>query len=225
MSTQPELTQLWPVTILSAKLAQHETVNAQLIQLFRQYQREHGNTMPFVSPDNFAADIDNAALDTLKKFIMDNVFYISARLNGKYWSKDESIDINITGLWFQISNQYSFHETHIHGNCSWSGVYYVDAGDSSNNKNDRLPNGMPNGITRFYGPHIEYGAGGHCDKGNYYLQDSAYDSFPENGKLVIFPSHLKHMVFPYNGEHDRIIVSFHAIVDSPKAQHYHYSFN
>ena len=34
----------------------------------------------------------------------------------------------------------------------------------------------------------------------------------EKGKLVIFPAHLKHMVFPYNGDDDRIIVSFHAQV-------------
>lgn len=222
---QPELTSLWPVTLLQAKLDQHETINPQLISIFRQYQRENGNKMPFVSPDNFAVELQHPALDVLKKFIMDNVFYVAARLNGKYWGKKESIDINVTGFWFQISNNYSFHETHIHGNCSWSGVYYVDAGDSSKNKNDRLANGMPNGITRFYGPNMEYGAGGHSDKGNFYLQDSSFDSFPENGKLVVFPSHLKHMVFPYNGERDRIIVSFHAMVTSPDEKNFNYSFD
>ena len=133
--------------------------------------------------------------------------------------------MHLTGLWFQITNQHAFHEMHVHGNCSWSGVYYVEAGNASRTANDRHANGMPNGITRFYGPHTEYMAAGHGDRGNLYLTDNTWDVYPENGKLVVFPSHLKHMVFPYQGEKDRVIVSFHAVVDTPQPQRYQYGFS
>ena len=223
----PYIQQLWPVSILVRKFGKHQQVNPELIRLFREYQQKHPGKSGSVysSPDNFAQGLKNDAMDSLTKFIMDNIFAIATELNRSYWGQSQSINIDITGLWFQISNDFGFHETHIHGNCSWSGVYYVQSGSASKSANDLHENGMPNSITRFYGPHMEYGAGGHGDLGNYYLMDDDYDSFPEDGKLVIFPSHLKHMVFPYQGKEDRIIVSFHAQVNGDKELRYNYGFS
>jgi hypothetical protein len=206
-SKKGELIKLWPVTILTRKFDQSEQVNPELITLFTKHREQH-QTRPgpaFVSADNFAVDLPSPALDSLKKL--------------------NSVDIDVTGMWYQISNDFSFHETHIHGNCSWSGVYYVQSGSASKSARDVLPNGMLNGVTRFYGPHTEYCAAGHGDWGNFYLQDDSYTSYPEDGQLVIFPSHIKHMAFPYQGEQDRIIVSFHAQVNSEQSMQYNYSFN
>ena len=195
--------------------------------MFRQYQSDHPSDHPstYSSPDNFSDEIENEALESLQKFILDNIFAISAELNAPFWPQGLKLDIQLTGLWFQISNDFGFHETHVHGNCSWSGVYYVQSGSSSKSASDKGENGMPNGITRFYGPNMEYQAAGHGDYGNFYLQNHIYDSFPEDGKLVIFPSHIKHMVFPYKGDEDRIIVSFHAVVDAEQDLRYDYTFS
>lgn len=226
-TTNPHIQQLWPVSILSRRLDNHQEVNPELIKLFRQYQKEHpaNHGSVYSSPDNFSHGLKNEALQSLEKFIMDNIFSIARELNTPYWKDGMSLDVTLTGLWFQISNNFGFHEMHVHGNCSWSGVYYVQAGSSSRSAADILDNGMPNGITRFYGPHTEYLAGGHGDRGNYYLNDHTHDSYPEDGKLCIFPSHLKHMVFPYQGEQDRIIVSFHGTVDAEEELRYGYSFS
>ena len=220
---------LWPVSILSRRLAEYRTVNSELVELFRRYQKEHPAKSTsagsvYSSPDNFAEGTDNPALQHLEKFIMDNVFAIASEVNAPYWKAGASLDVKLTGLWFQISNNFGFHQVHTHGNCSWSGVYYAQAGSSSRSRDDLHANGMLNGITRFYGPHTEYLAGGHGDRGNYYLHNYTHDSFPEDGKLCVFPSHLKHMVFPYQGEQDRIIVSFHAVVDADDDLRYDYSF-
>ena len=228
-SPKGDLIKLWPVTILTRKFDQSEQVNPELITLFTQHRNQH-QTKPgaaFVSADNFAVDMQNPALDSLKTFIVSSVGEIAQALNYKYWEKLKltSVDIDVTGMWYQISNGFSFHETHIHGNCSWSGVYYVQSGSASKSDKDVLPNGMLNGVTRFYGPHTEYCAAGHGDWGNFYLQDDSFTSYPEDGQLVIFPSHLKHMAFPYQGEKDRIIVSFHAQVNSEQSMLYNYSFN
>ena len=223
--------ELWPATISRRRLENYREINAELIRLFRWYQRENSNSETpgsgFISPDNFANDIDNRALDSLKSFITDGVYEISGRLNEKYWKRFalKTLRVDVTGMWFQISNGFTFHETHVHGNCSWSGVYYVQAGSASKSNDDRMANGMLNGVTRFYGPHLEESAAGHGDWGNYYLQDNTWTSYPEDGVLVIFPSYLKHMAFPYNGKEDRIIVSFHAQVNSDSEIKYQYGFN
>ena len=223
----PYIKQLWPVSILNRRFGKYQKVNPELIKLFRQYQSDHPSEHPstYSSPDNFSEGIENEALESLQKFILDNIFAISAELNAPFWPQGLKLDVQLTGLWFQISNNYGFHETHVHGNCSWSGVYYVQSGASSKSASDKGENGMPNGITRFYGPNMEYQAAGHGDYGNFYLQNHIYDSFPEDGKLVIFPSHIKHMVFPYKGEEDRIIVSFHAVVDAEQDLRYDYTFS
>ncbi len=227
MARNPNITELWPVSILTRKFGKFQKVNPELIRYFSEYRAANpGPPGPmYSSPDNFSADTENAALKELQQFIMDGLFEIASATNGRFWGKKQSINIHITGLWFQVSNGYGFHETHVHGNCSWSGVYYVQSGQSSRKAGETGDNGMPNGITRFYGPHMEYQAGGHGDLGNLYLQSSTWDSFPEDGKLVIFPAHLKHMVFPYNGDDDRIIVSFHAQVLGDSELRYDYSFH
>ena len=221
--------ELWPVTILKSRLENYQTVNTELKRLFRQYQKDNstGPDSGFISPDNFANDIDNRALNILKSFITDGVYKISRNLNEKHWKHFalKSLRVDVTGMWFQISNGFTFHETHVHGNCSWSGVYYVQAGSASKSNDDRMPNGMLNGVTRFYGPHLEESAAGHGDWGNHYLQDYNWTSYPRDGNLIIFPSYLKHMTFPYNGEKDRIIVSFHAQVNSDSEVKYNYGFN
>lgn len=224
MARNPHITELWPVSILTRKFGKYQKINPELIRCFAAYRAAHpGRGGPvYASPDNFSEDTDNEAIKALQKFIMDNVFEIASSVNGPYWGKNQSINIQLTGMWFQISNQYGFHETHVHGNCSWSGVYYVQSGEGSRGPSDLGANGLLNGITRFYGPHLEYQAGGHGDLGNLYLQHHAWDSYPEDGKLVVFPSHIKHMVFPYNGSTDRIIVSFHAQVIGDSELRYNY---
>ena len=164
-------------------------------------------------------------LNELAEFISEGIAEVAREANEGLWRGDKKVRVNITGLWFQISNNHAFHEMHVHGNCSWSGVYYVRSAECA--KSLQSSSGQqPNGITRFYGPHVEHMAGGFGDYGNLYLHDNHWDSFPEDGKLCIFPSHIKHMPFPYSGEEDRVIVSFHAqVFNSSGTQSYDYGFN
>ncbi len=224
----PNLHLLWPTPFLIKKFGQHQKVNKELMELFTKHRKSHETTKSdmFASNDDiYALYKDNPALLKLVKFIMDGVFEIASEVNAPYWGQPKDIDIEITGLWFQMSNGHSFHETHVHGNCSWSGVYYIQAGDSDKSKADHKPGVLPNGVTRFYGPHMEVGAGGHGEFGNMYLQDTHFDSYPEDGKLVVFPPHIKHMPFPYSGKDDRVIVSFHAQIHNPDGFNYGYSFS
>ena len=223
--SNPNIHKLWPTTILSKRFAHHQKVNPALLELFYQHRDKEQRTpqQAYASRDDLLNQYPtHTELEELADFIRAGIFEVALDANADYWQANDQIKINLTGLWFQISNGYNFHETHVHGNCSWSGVYYVQAGNSSSSPESHKGK-QPNGITRFYGPSMEYMAGGHGDYGNFYLHDSSWDSYPQDGKLCVFPSYLKHMVFPYNGAEDRVIVSFHAqVFDSKGGMSYDY---
>jgi uncharacterized protein (TIGR02466 family) len=107
--------------------------------------------------------------------------------------------------WVHITNDGGFHDSHQHHQCSWCGIYYVQAGDvepPTTNSPAR------NGINRFYSP---IGVGGaYQDDGNVYLRNSNFDVTPEDGLLVLFPSYLLHSALPYRGRQDRIVIAFNA---------------
>ncbi len=219
-----EIHELWPTTVLTRLNEQHASIKQDLLDLFYAHRDEQvKDSGPFyASRDNlYELYKDHPAFAAMTRFILDSVFQVAAHSNGKVWQGGQKFDVRLTGVWFQITNDSGLHETHVHGNCSWSGVYYIQAGESSRSSDDR-PNGMLNGVTRFYGPYMEFYAGGHTDYGNLYLQKDTWDSFPQDGKIAVFPSYLKHMVFPYRGEQDRIIVSFHALVEGEKELQFRY---
>ena len=54
--------------------------------------------------------------------------------------------------------------------------------------------------------------GAHIDLGNAYLQRPQHDVQAEEGLLVVFPSYLEHKALPYEGERDRIVISFNAAI-------------
>ncbi|MDJ0778693.1 MAG: putative 2OG-Fe(II) oxygenase [Gammaproteobacteria bacterium] len=225
----PNIVQLWPTTLLVKRFSHYQRVNPALLELFyahRDREQRDNPQQAYASRDDLLEQYPmNEALGELARFISQGIVEVAQEANRGVWRQGEKISTNLTGLWFQISNGHSFHEMHVHGNCSWSGVYYVQAGDCDTSP-DAHRGRQPNGITRFYGPHVEHMAGGFGDYGNFYLHDSNWDSYPQDGKLCVFPSHLKHMPFPYNGDKDRVIVSFHAQVFNQSGNmEYDYSFN
>ena len=224
----PNIVKLWPTTLLVKRFAHYQKVNAALLDLFYQHRdrEQRSPEQAYASRDDLLSQYPlHAELNELAEYISQGIVEVAREANRGLWRDDEKVSVTLTGLWFQISNGHSFHEMHVHGNCSWSGVYYVRAGDCSRSPESHRGR-QPNGVTRFYGPHVEHMAGGFGDYGNLYLHDSNYDSYPEDGKLCIFPSHIKHMPFPYNGKEDRVIVSFHAqVFNASGKMGYDYGFS
>ena len=212
---------LWPTPILRKKFDEHETVNSELVKLFYEHRRTDDNAdveAPiYSSTDDLLMRYDNPSLNQLFAFVSQSVFEISSSMNSEVWkhSQSKKMNMEVVGAWFQIQNGQGYHEVHTHGNCAWSGVYYLQVdGDEKRESNKTF--GAMNGITRFYGHHMDVIGGGYMDSGNLYLQSTGFDSKPEEGVLCIFPSHLKHMAMPYEGEKDRIIISFNVQVHGDK---------
>lgn len=220
-----EIHYLWPTPILTRRYEEHARLNPELLELFYRHREEHprGRRGSYASDDDLLKLYsDEQCVTELADFIARSVFEIAQEVNKKFWKGIGKVRVDLTGIWFQITNDHAFHETHVHGNCSWSGVYYVRAGSAGLKDKG---SGQLNGITRFYGPNMDFMAGGHGDFGNLYLQASSWDSYPRDGGLVVFPSHARHMAFPYQGEQDRVIVSFHAQINSSEGRLYRYDFS
>ncbi len=211
---------LWPTPILQRKFDNHESVNAELVKLFLEHRQQDGDSEGNVysSDDNLLQRYNaNEPLKELFNFISQGVFEIAQSVNAPIWQQlgSQRLNMNIVGAWFQIQNNFGFHDIHNHGNCSWSGVYYVQI-DEAAKREAHAVLGKQNGLTRFYGPQLQLLGGAHMDLGSSYLQRSNFDVVPEAGTLVVFPSWLSHKALPYDGEKDRIIISFNMQVHGEK---------
>ncbi len=217
--SQDSLKMLWPTPILIKKLEPYSAINNDLVNLFYQQKERDGNPMTTVysSPDDLLQRYDHPSLHALFQFISNSVFEVASQMNAPIWQQTGAgkLNMHIVGAWFQIQNQFGFHDIHSHGNCSWSGVYYLQI-DEATKRHKHPQLGANNGITRFYSPRFDLLGGAHMDMGNAYLQDSHFDVQPEEGTLIVFPSWLNHKAMPYDGEKDRIIISFNAQVHGEK---------
>jgi uncharacterized protein (TIGR02466 family) len=110
--------------------------------------------------------------------------------------------------WFHITRRGGYQGLHNHQNASWSGIFCVDPGDE-------LPDRPDSGRVRFHDPRAC--AQMYADAGNARLrmpyQHGGFDITHRAGRLVIFPSHLYHEIFPYQGERPRIVIAFNCAVN------------
>ena len=99
--------------------------------------------------------------------------------------------------WYHITKTNGMHESHLHPNCSWCGVFYVQSGDEGS------------GDTVFENP-ANYT---YVDRGSQFLNSLCTVRVkPIDGMLVLFPSYLIHYQALYTGTQDRIIISFNSSV-------------
>ena len=213
MSSDP-VQLMWPTPLLVRKFEGHQAVNAALLELFYAEVQAKGQVgTVYSSDDDLLQRYQSPALQQLFGFISNSVFEIAQTMNASIWQQIgvKNLKMNVAGAWFQIQNRFGFHDIHNHGNCSWSGVYYVQI-DPLLQRQAHPVLGQRNGITRFYAQHLNLLGGAYMDLGNAYMQQSEFDVTPEAGTLVVFPSWLLHKAFPYDGQQDRVIISFNAQV-------------
>lgn len=215
---KPEpLLQLWPTPIGVHQFSQGDAVNATLARVFKSMQLTDPDAVTgaqafYASRDDLLKRIRLSEWDQLISFLVDGLRQTVVLSNQAVWPEaTPGLQIALEGIWFQISAQGSHHDVHTHGNCSWSGVYCVQV-DAPEKRIANPVLGEANGVTRFYGPHFNQLGGAHIDFGNAYLQCAHWDVAPKPGQLVVFPSWLAHQAMPYQGECERIMVSFNASV-------------
>ena len=216
---------LWPVMLAVDRYADADSINPVLVRAFSAIKLALEGDRPttfFASPDDLLERVDLPEFRALIQFIAAAVQGAAKQANSQAWPAGKlSLDLRFAGCWFQIQNGQGFHDVHTHGNCSWSGVYYVQI-DPPALRAAHTVLGQQNGVTRFYGPYSQFQAGAYMDMGNAYLQKNTADIQPEEGLVVLFPSYLPHQAMAYEGQKDRIVVSFNVQINARQGNQLHH---
>ncbi len=107
--------------------------------------------------------------------------------------------------WAAVNRKGHYNLVHLHPMATWSGVYYVDAGETGEDSTE--------GALEFTHPiaasTMTFFPG---------ILPSARVVKPETGMLILFPSYLLHSVRMYRAERPRICVPFNAHMRQPEGQ-------
>jgi uncharacterized protein (TIGR02466 family) len=99
--------------------------------------------------------------------------------------------------WAAVNRKGHYNTAHVHPGSTWSGTYYVDAGDEASD--------APGALLEFLHP-ITAAAMSFFEG----VLPSARLVKPQTGMIILFPSYLQHSVRMYGGERPRICVAFNA---------------
>lgn len=147
---------------------------------------------------------DDADVQVLSQTFADLVLQVAADVNANYWPDDAEPEVTLVESWYHVTRYGGYHDAHSHPNCSWSGIYYLQAGESDL--------ATRSGVNRFYDPRNN--ASQFQDAGSLYLANQGFWDFaPVEGQVILFPSFIKHSALPYFGKTDRIVLAFNARVD------------
>ena len=218
---------LWPTPIGLHRYADAATLNPLLVKAFakgREAQEQQRGVQPgpfFASDDDLLHRVKVPEWQDFLRFVVSSLGETVKRANREAWGGQElELKVGIEGMWFQCSRAGAFHDVHTHGNCSWSSAYIVQI-DESEQRVAHPVYGATNGVTRLYGPPFTALGGAYVDVGNAYLQPPHQDVEPIPGQLLLFPSWLPHQAMPYDGERERIIISFNASVHAAGGDQLH----
>ena len=108
--------------------------------------------------------------------------------------------------WSIVNRKGHYNYPHKHG-CTISGCYYVDTGGHPTSEHPS------SGVTPFFKDREKIPREGIDDI-------EKYAAIPQAGTMVTFPGDLLHMVLPYEGEEERIIVGFDLFIDAYQQQNF-----
>lgn len=111
----------------------------------------------------------------------------------------------VVEIWANVQRTGGSNGSHSHPGSFWSGVYYVDVGDTSSTQDNggELELFDPRGcLPRMLAPYLRYAIPELHDAGN------TISFTPTSGQCVLFPGWQFHAVAPYRGKAPRISVAF-----------------
>ncbi|HMU28766.1 MAG: 2OG-Fe(II) oxygenase family protein [Nitrospira sp.] len=112
---------------------------------------------------------------------------------------------DVVEVWANVQRNGGTNAAHSHPGSFWAGVYYVDVGEVSSNKDmgGELQIYDPRGcLPRMLAPYLQYSMTELHDAG------TSISYAPTSGQCVLFPGWLFHAVNTYHGKAPRISVAF-----------------
>lgn len=187
---------LFPTRLWSFELDVTDTFNAELAELILARSREMPSTTRGERTGGWQSDTSFFGWSPAAEALRHLSFCAVRSLHS---SLAEIEGMHLRG-WANLLGGGDCFSPHTHGGSSWSGVYWVDGGDSS------PENG---GLFAIRDPR----AGASMVESPLSAFDNACaaELQPMAGKMIVFPSWLVHWVSPYRGTRPRISVSFNAV--------------
>jgi hypothetical protein len=182
----------------------HQTHQSELIDIC--YNLQQNKNQSGVAPgvkNLYESDFDffqqdHPAVKALLEYCRSAVFEAANHANRGRWEPGARIGVDMHEAWCHITQSGGYHDAHTHPNSSWSGIYYIRAGESDLS--------TKNGVNRFYAPWMPTA---YSDVGTMWnSQLSSIDMPAEDGSLIIFPSWILHSGMPYYGTVERVVVAF-----------------
>lgn len=184
--------------------SQHQTYQSALLNICYKLQQDRNESGVAPRAKNlYESDfdflkLDDPAVKELLEYCRSSVFEAANHANRGRWEAGARIGVDIHESWCHITTQGGYHDAHTHPNSSWSGIYYIRAGESDLESR--------NGVNRFYAPWMPTA---YSDIGTLWnSQLSSIDMPAEDGSMIVFPSWLLHSGMPYQGSVDRVIMAF-----------------
>jgi uncharacterized protein (TIGR02466 family) len=121
------------------------------------------------------------------------------RVHGQFNMEPERLSWTLSA-WANVNHRGDFNTMHTHPGATWSGVYYVDHGQSSGDAEGtaiQLFDPCPTRTGVFFPE----------------LPSATFLFKPEPGLMILFPSYVPHAVPPLQGEHPRISIAVNARKD------------
>ena len=198
---------LWPTPIFDKYFEGTEAMNARLLDIIHEKEREsEGITKSVVRGWHSADDVhtwDYPEIRQLLGFVTEAVTQLTVVSSGV---PEDKLSADTTFIaWANILRKGGYHKAHTHPGCVWSGVYYVDDGLS---EAEDIPDDA--GCIEFSDP--RHGVEMVPMPGNPFGQRVWYP--PEAGRLLCFPAWLRHTVNPYMGERERVSIAFNVRVEA-----------
>ena len=133
----------------------------------------------------------------LAQRIIDMVNHATTQIYANARKSEQDVQWGI-GLWANVNRKGDYNNVHSHPYSTWSGVYYVDAGDP--------PEGdKPSGSFTFLTPNL-------AEANTFFTKvvPQSTSIRPTSGLMLLFPSYLQHFVHPYDGDRPRVSIAFNA---------------
>lgn len=209
-----ETIEAWTTPMFVVELPEHDVLKEDLMTYAYQTRKTADTAIAsdvavsaknnlFESRLNFL-ETDAQGVSELALILEELVSAVAEQVNAAFLDDAQGLGASIVESWCHITEKGGYHDVHSHPNCSWCGIYYLDAGDSELNNRS--------GVNRFYDP--RHCANQYHDAGTYYLDATGvWDVVPKSGQIVIFPSYLKHSALPYFGDTDRVVIAFNCVVN------------
>ncbi len=209
------LFKIWPTVVLRKRFSDHDSVKPGLLKFVREYmendpegRRGNENRGLYESRDDiFKTHFDrDSGIKSLANFLAQSIAEVGAEANMKLWNREgvdlPQLSVNITASWFINYLTGGNVDPHLHANCSWTCVYYLQMGPTKDPQD---------GATYLICPTNKSDS---TDLGARYAREACRFFQAVEGHALFFPSHLVHGSFPYSGDRPRIVFSANGRIES-----------